>query len=382
MNKLFSLLENQLKEKEDKHLLREQHVFETGQNPVAIIDGKQYVLFSSSNYLSMGSNEQLFIQAAEQAKSFGLGSGGSRLTTGTSLLHVLCEEKLAEFVGTEAATLFSSGYMANIGVLSSICDSTWEIYSDEKNHASLIDGCRLSRGKIMVYKHLDYSDLERKLAQSSCEKKLIVTDGVFSMDGDVADVEKLVDLARRYNALSMVDDAHGFGVMGEGHGLCYGMDTYPDIYVGTLSKAVCCEGAFVAGSSLLKTYLFNNARSYIFSTSLSPFTLCSILQVIEEMQNNPRPLARLEQNVEYFHRRLLEEQIPTKGNTHIVPILIGDEQKTMEIAQQLRDRGYYVSGIRYPSVPKKEAILRITLMAQHDREEMDGLIEELAQLMK
>lgn len=363
-------------------LLRGQHIFQGGQDPKTLIDQEEYVLFSSSNYLSMGSRKDLFQKAAKEAEAFGLGSGGSRLTTGNSTLHLLCEEKLAKFVKREAAILFSSGYMANVGVISSICDKSWEIYSDEKNHASIIDGCCLSRAKIFVYGHLDYKELEKQLAASSCKKKLIVSDGVFSMDGDVAEVETLVSLANKYHALSMIDDAHGFGVLGDGHGICFNMEKKPDIYMGTLSKAICCEGAFVAGSLLLKNYLLNCARSYVFSTSLSPFVLCAVKNVLEELEKNKEPLHQLEENVKYFHEQLRKFHIPTKGQTHIVPIKIGSENRAMEIAEELKQKKYYVSGIRYPSVPKAEAILRITLMSNHTREQMWGLIQEIQKFFK
>ncbi|MDO5715241.1 MAG: aminotransferase class I/II-fold pyridoxal phosphate-dependent enzyme [Tissierellia bacterium] len=380
----FDYIEKDLRNLRQNHLIRKPRIFNSAQLPRSIVDGKKVLLFSSGNYLSLCEDKELMTKAFEKALDYGMGSGGSRLTTGSCHLHQKLEDEICEFLNYRACLLFSSGYMANIGVLSSICDENTVIFSDQYNHASIIDGIRLSKGKTVVYRHLDYDDLEKKLAlYSQWEKKVLVSDGLFSMNGDLLNVNRFIQIGKRYKALTIVDDAHGFGALGHyGRGVCDLYEEKPDLLVGTFSKAIGVEGAFVATSSKIKQFLLHHARSYIFSTSLSPFSIASIGEVLHHIREDQEKLKKLAQNVKFLVGALREIGIFVEGKHHIIPILIGDEEKALQIGQKMLEMGIYVSVIRYPAVEYHRAILRITLMADHREEDLQQLVSCLKEMNK
>lgn len=380
MNNKFDFIESELLNLERNNLIRTQNKFSTAQQVKSIINGKEMTLFSSSNYLSMAEDKEIFKEAYEMTLEFGVGSGGSRLTTGNTTIHEALEDKISEFINYESTILFSSGYSANVGVISAIASKNSIIFSDEKNHASIIDGCRLSGSKIVVYKHNDMIDLENKLKEYSEEKKIIVSDGVFSMDADILKLDEFVNLGNKYKAISVVDDAHGFGVLGEnGKGIIehFNNEFYPDILIATLSKAIGSEGGFASTNSKIKKFLMHKARSYVFSTSLSPFIVAFSYCVINSLMKSNERVKKLKENIAYLVNELNKMGIEIDTKTPIIKILIGDEKKAMEISAKLNEAGIYIPAIRFPTVEKKKAILRITLMSNHSKEDIDNLIRNL-----
>ena len=311
--------------------------------------------------------------AADAALLWGAGSGGSRLTTGNTQLHEELEADLARFKGTEAALLFNTGYMANVGIISALCDGESVIFSDEYNHASIIDGARLSKGKIVVYKHNDMQDLETKITATPYRKGLIVSDAVFSMDGDIVDLPKLVALGQKYGLLTMIDEAHATGVIGAtGKGAVeyYGNTCAPDIIMGTLSKSLGAEGGFACSSKVIIEYLKNKARSFIFATSQAPATLAAAKEALTILMAEPQRAQALQRNAEYFINCLRKEGIQAQSPTAIIPIIIGDEGTSLKVAQELLEQGCLVPAIRYPTVAKGTARLRVALMSSHTEEEL------------
>lgn len=372
---------------EEKGLTRNLRSFSTGNESEVIMNGKKYLLFSSNNYLGLATDNRLKKKASEGIKQYGTGAGGSRLTTGNFVIHEQLEWEIAEFKEKEAAIVFSSGFLANIGVISSVMKEGDFIFSDAWNHASIIDGCRLSQAKTVVYEHADMVDLELKLRQSSGNgKKLIVTDGIFSMDGDIAPLPKIVALAKKYNAYIMVDDAHATGVLGSnGRGTAdyFGLKDEIDFTVGTLSKAIGAEGGFVASSLIAKKYLLNNARSFIFQTSLSPSAIAAAREGITIIQNEPKRRKQLLENARYIRLSLEESGFMVgQGNTPIISLLIGDAHKAMQFSEKLMDEGVFIPAIRPPTVPKGSSRLRITVMATHTIEQLNMVIRIIKKVGK
>ena len=379
-NAVMSYVESELTRLESEHLLRKQHVFSTPQLPVSLVDGRRMLLFSSSNYLSFG--EKKWKMPAWE--NLGAGSGGSRLTTGNSTAHERLEEKLRSFFGVPSAVLFSTGYTANVGVLSALGRKA-EIFSDEKNHASIIDGCRLARAKVTIYRHADMEDLETKLRASAAVQKILVSDGVFSMDGDILNLPAFLVLAKKYRAFTIVDDAHGLGVIGRtGKGIVehFGASAQPDILIGTLSKAMGSEGGFALSSSAVGTYLRNQARSYIFSTSLSPYCVTRAYEAFCAMEKSTAAHDKLVKNIRYMQAGLKKCGLPVGAETAILPVPIGSEEKAMEIAAALWAKGFYLTPIRFPAVAHGKAILRLTLMADHTKEQLDALLSALSHALR
>ena len=349
------------------------------------------LLLSSNSYLNMATEPRVKQAAADAALKWGAGSGGSRLTTGNFGLHRQLEKALAKFKGREAALLFNTGYTANVGIISALMDESSLIFSDEYNHASIIDGCRLSRAKIIVYRHNDMASLEEKLKANPTEKGLIVSDAVFSMDRDIVNLPEMVALGRKYGCLTMIDEAHATGVIGsKGHGteeyfIDKGYkkeDVMLDILMGTLSKALGAEGGFAAASQNIIDYLVNKARSFIFSTSQAPATLAAALEALNIVEAEPQHVASLQHNVEVFCNALTENGVPTKSETPIIPIVIGDEAKAMQVAAAVEEAGIMVPAIRYPTVAKGTARLRVALMADHTEEELTRAAKVIAEAMK
>ena len=379
--KKFAFMEAELERLSAENLYRKTRAFDSPQSRWVTLDGKRLLMLSSNSYLDY-CHDPAVIQAVQAAAvSHGTGTGGARLISGTSDLTDRLEQALSDYKGAESALVFNTGYMANVGVISAICDKTWTIFSDALNHASIIDGCRLSNAKIVVYRHNDMADLEEKIRANRPERGLIVSDGVFSMDGDIVDLPSLTAIADRYGLLSMIDEAHATGVIGKtGRGTAehFHMDHGADITVGTLSKAIGSEGGFVCGDRVLIEYLRNKARSFIFSTAMSPVTVVASLKAVEQMAADPGRTAQLQENVRYFCTRLGEQGIDAHSETAIIPIVIGDEKKALDAAAWLLEQGYFVSAIRYPTVEHGSARLRVTLMATHTKEELDNAAKAIA----
>ena len=379
------MLAEELAAKKARHLCREMHEIDSAQAAHVTVGGAEKLLLASNNYLGLVDHPRLKRAAQEAVERYGCGSGGSRLTTGTLPLHTKLEEELAAFKGTEAALLFDTGYMANVGILSALGQKGAVFFSDELNHASIIDGCRLSRAKAVVYHHSDMKDLEEKLAAHAQCPGVIVSDAVFSMDGDIADLPHILELARKYHVWSMVDEAHSTGVIGgSGRGICehFHLREKPDVLMGTLSKALASEGGYVCGSRLLINYLKNTARSFIFSTSQSPANLAAASEALHLLQEEPQRVARLQENVRVFCAALAEHGVEARSETAIVPLIVGEESLAVKIAKDLERQGVLVSAIRYPTVAKGAARLRVALAATHTEEELKSAAARIASCMR
>ena len=359
-----------------KGLYREMRTVEGEQDSSVVINGKKVLMFSSNNYLGLANHPGLKKASMDAALYYGTGSGGSRLISGSMEVHRTLERELALFKGTDGALLFSSGYHANVGAMSALAGEGDLILSDEFNHASIVDGCRLSRGEVRVYKHGDMNSLKEMLRRSSkFKQRLIVTDSVFSVDGDIAPLPDIVDLAEKYSALVMVDDAHGTGVLGKkGKGAIehFGLEGKVEIQMGTLGKALGSFGAYIAGSEDLIHYLVNKTRSLLYTTALPPSVCGSALAALKILGERPELVSELRNNASYFRKgmRDLGYPIPESG-TPILPLILRDPFVTMNMAQSLFDEGVYVQGIRPPTVPEGTSRLRITLLASHTREQLD-----------
>jgi 8-amino-7-oxononanoate synthase len=385
---LFSHLANELKDLEAAGLRRCRRVLESPQGVRIVVDGRECLSFCSNDYLGLASHPALIMAAQSAAARYGVGAGASSLVSGHSVLHHELETALAAFTGLPAALLFSTGYMANLGIVTVLAGRDDEIFADKLNHASLNDAVLLSRAKFTRYPHLDLVVLEKRLAASRARRKLVVTDAVFSMDGDIAPVPELLALCERYDALLVLDDAHGFGVLGRtGRGVLEHFSSpltpHPSriIYMATLGKAAGVFGAFVAGSVELTDYLVQRARSYIYTTATPPLlsaALSTSLRLIEEeawRRERLRELvAGLRQGLKLRRWRLMDSTTP------IQPVIIGANQETLAVSEALRQRGIWVPAIRPPTVPKGEARLRISLSAAHGMEDVEQLVAALNEL--
>ena len=337
-------------------------------------DGQSVLLMASNNYLGL-THHPLVLAAARDAVRFGAGSGGARLTTGGNHLALALERELAAFKGTEAACLFNTGYMANVGVLSALAQQDDIIFSDALNHASLIDGCRLSRARIVVYAHADVDDLARKLAQTPVEgQRFIITDGVFSMDGDIAPLPDLAALAEQYDACLLVDDAHAVGVLGtDGAGTAayFGLHGAVDVSIGTLSKSLGSEGGYAAASQAIVDHLVNTARSFIFSTAFSPATVAAALAALKVLRKEPSLVAHLRHKSDLFRAALREGGFEVdESPTPIIPLVVGRAETATQFSAKLLEVGILASAIRPPTVPEGTSRLRLSLSAAHTESEL------------
>jgi len=384
---LDHVLQDRLGELKRRGLYRYLRLISGRQTTVVTMEGKEVVLLSSNNYLDLANHPEVKRAAAEALESYGCGAGASRLISGTMELHARLEAKLAEFEGTEAALVFGSGYHANTGVIPALMGPGDIIFSDELNHASIIDGCRLARADTQVFRHRDTGHLEELLASAPTPgQRLIVTDSVFSMDGDVARLPEIAALARRYRAWVMVDEAHATGVFGpNGAGVVEetGLQGRIEIQMGTLGKALGSFGAYVAGSRVLIDWLINRARSFIYSTALPPPLLAAALAALHIVKNEPERRRRLWNNAAFLRQglsglgyRLGESESP------ILPVLIGDEEKTMALCAALLKHGVFAHGIRPPTVPEGTARLRVTPTATHTDEELERALRAFAEAGK
>ena len=377
---------DELKRIKENGLYRQMKYLQSPQQPYVKIAGKSYLMLSSNSYLGLCNDQRLKQAAMDAMEKYGVGSGGSRLTTGSYEVHKKLEDEIAAFKRAEAALLFNTGYMANVGAISSIAGKDWVIFSDRFNHASIVDGCRLSGAKIIIYEHCDASDLEKKAYSHRGRRALVVTDGLFSVDGDIAPLPEIVQVAKKYNMLLMVDDAHATGVLGEnGGGTAYyfGLQNEIDIQMGTFSKALASEGGFIAGNRGLIDYLANKARSFIFSTALAPATVAVSLRALEIVQAEPRLRQSLIANSAWFREKLREIGFEIMDfPTPIISIVLGPPDLTVNFSNRLMEKNIFVSAIRPPTVPQGTSRLRINLMATHTADDLAPVIDSMASIGK
>ncbi len=340
------------------------------------IDGKAKKLFCSNDYLGLADNPEIKKAFIEGVERYGVGAGASRLVSGTLTPHRELEERVREFKGAEAALVFNSGYNANLGLITALADRSAEIFSDRLNHASIVDACVLSRAKVKRYAHSDVDSLERLLKKSTARKKIIITEGVFSMDGDIARLREITGLLERYNVQLILDDAHAFGVLGQrGRGTLeyFGINENPLIVqMGTFGKAFGTFGAYVAGSKELIELLVSKARAFIYTTALPPAICAATIKAIDIVDENPSLVKGLNENARYMREGLKEAGMDIlQSATQIIPLLVGEAGRTMEISERLFEKGLFVQGIRPPTVPENTSRLRLTVSAAHSKEDMD-----------
>ena len=345
-----------------------------------LLDGREVISFASTNYLGLSTHPQVIKAASEAVQEYGTGASGSRLIAGNSHLHGLLESKIAAMLNTESALVFASGYLANTSTIPVLVGEEDLILSDERNHISLIEGCRLSKATKRIYRHCDPHHLKELLSESSnFRRRLIVTDGVFSMDGDFPPLAEICDIAETYDAMLLVDDVHGFGVLGQcGGGLVdyLGVGDRGIIQIGALSKAVGGVGAFVAGSQPLIDFLINRARGFIFTTALPPGTLAAASAAIDLIRSNFEPRQKLFANVHTLKTGLSEAGFQLLPNeTHILPLILGEAKTATQFADALLSEGVFAPAIRPPTVPTGTSRLRITPTASHTREELEETLE-------
>ncbi len=380
MDRLSSAVENM----RANNLYRTMKTIESSQGSHITMDGKDYLLMASNSYLDITKHPRMVEATINALKEYGAGSGGSRLTTGNTDLHDALEKKIADFKKRDKAIVFNTGYVANLAAISALMKDGGIIFSDELNHASIIDGCRLSRAKCVVYKHNDMLDLRNKIKANPCDFGLVVSDAVFSMDGDILNLPEFVNICRENNLLSMVDEAHSTGVIGKtGHGIeeHYNYTSKPDILMGTLSKSVGGEGGYIASNETVIDYLRNFARGFIFSTSLAPSTIASDIEGLSIIEDEPELVSKLQSNVKFFCNALKENGLDITSDTAIIPIVIGDEEKAINVSKNLMDNGIFISAIRYPTVAKGQARLRVALMASHTEDELKRAAKLISELV-
>jgi glycine C-acetyltransferase/8-amino-7-oxononanoate synthase len=369
-------IEARLEELEELGLARRTRLVSGPQGPRVVLDGKPVLLLCSNNYLGLADHPAVREAAADAAMRWGVGAGASRLVSGTMTIHRRLEERLAAFERRQAALLFGSGYHANAGVISALARRGDVVFSDELNHASIVDGCRLSRAEVFVYDHGDVEHLEWGLREANGRGALIVTDGVFSMDGDVAPLAELAELAQRYDVRLAVDEAHGTGALGPGgRGAVAeaGVEDGVDVIVGTLGKALGSYGAYVACDQRMAKLLVNAARSFVFSTAPSPPAVAAAQAALELLEAHPERVERVAANAATLRRALAAEGLPVAASgTQIVPLRIGDAGLTMSLCERLLEGGVFAQGIRPPTVPEGTSRLRFSVTAAHRRAELEA----------
>lgn len=380
-DQLISELRMEISELKRKGLFRETRILETEQAGKVKMDGKDVVMFSSNNYLGLASHQLVKKKAIEALENFGCGTASGPQTSGTTRLHEELSTRVASFTGCEAALIFNSCTSANVGLLTSITTDKDVILSDQYNHASIIDGCRLSRAETKVYAHNDMNALEKLLKESQDRRlRIIITDGVFSMEGDLAPLDRLVELGKRYDAVVIDDDSHGTGVLGKkGRGTpeYFGLEDQLDIQTSTFGKAMgAAAGGYVAGKKELIDYLFNRARSFIYTNALPPSVAATALAALEVVEEHPELRELLFENTGYFRKEIskLGYQV-LETPTPILPIMIGDSALALKMSKRLFEEGIFIKGFTFPTVPQGKARLRAQLSAAHSRENLDFSIE-------
>lgn len=383
MTRLDDALGPQLTTLDARHLRRTPRTFSGAPGPRVSLDGRDVIQFSSNDYLGLAADPRLGQAAAAAISRFGCGTGSSRLIGGTTELHAALEQALADLKMTAASLVFTSGYHANVGVVPALVGAGDVIFSDERNHASLIDGCRLSRARVHVYRHCDVEHLDQLLESvQGGGRRLVVTETVFSMDGDVAPLQELVETARRWEAWILVDEAHATGVFGSrGGGLVeeLGLASGVDVQIGTLGKALGSLGAFAAGSRTLIDWLTNAARTFIYTTGLSPPAVAAAREAVRIVQQEPERRQRLWDNVALIRSQLAELGFRIgPGPSPIIPLFVGDAGQAVGLSEGLLERGVFVPAIRPPTVPAGTARLRIVPMATHSRDDVEEAMEAFA----
>lgn len=373
------MFDERLRQLAAQHLLRRLRLVESEPGAIVSIEGRAVILMASNNYLGLATHPALKKAAIATTERFGVGAGASRLVSGTLPPHAQLETELARFKGTESSLVFSSGYLANIGLIPALIGEGGLILADRLCHASLIDGCRLSGADLRVYRHRNLAHLESLLARRSARREtLIVTDGVFSMDGDLAPLPELIALAERHDARVLVDDAHGTGIMGAyGRGTLehFGVESRLPFHMGTLGKALGTSGAYVVGSADFISYLVNTARSFIYTTAPPPASAAASLAALDLVRTEPERRARLWSHRHYFYDGLTELGFRTTDTrSPIIPVLIGDPQRALAMADRLLQLGVFAPAIRPPTVPRETSRIRTTVTAEHTREQLDTVL--------
>jgi 8-amino-7-oxononanoate synthase len=378
----FTELKRELDERALSGLLRKRQVMQGPQSPYRVVGKRSYLAFCSNDYLGLANHPRLLAALQQGAAQYGVGSGAAHLVNGHSAAHHRLEEELAAFVNKPAVLLFSTGYMANLGTVQALVGKGDTIFADKLNHASLNDAMLLSRAAVKRYRHGDMSQLEHLLGQTSSGRKLVITDAVFSMEGDIAPLPQLLALCEKYDAWLYADDAHGFGVLGEqGRGSLFGSPSPRIIYMATLGKAAGVFGAFVAAEPVVVDTLVNHARSYVYTTATPPALSCVVSESLKLIAQGDGLRAHLRGLIMQLRNGL--EDLPWKlmpSDTAIQPLQIGDNEAVMALSEGLRERGILVVAIRPPTVPQGTARLRITLSAAHSTENVASLIEALHEL--
>ncbi len=389
----LSYLSDQLNELKDKGTYFRLRVLEDEQAPECTFDGKLVINLASNNYLGLTTHPRLREAALQATRQYGVGSGAVRTIAGTMKIHMELEEKIARFKNVEASVVFQSGFAANSGTVSAVLGKEDFIVSDELNHASIIDGARLSKAKILVFRHKDVAHAEEQLKSVSSQpgRKLLITDGVFSMDGDIAPLPGLCDLAEKYGAIMMVDDAHASGVLGKnGRGTIdhFAMHGRVDIQVGTLSKAIGALGGYVCGTRDLIEFLYHRGRPFLFSTSHPPSVAATCIAAFEVLEQEPERIEKLWENTRYFKQELgnlgfdIGGRNTPRSETPITPIIVGEGRLAMEFSRELFKEGVMATGIAFPTVPEGKARIRTIMSATHTRAELDKALEVLGRVGK
>ncbi|MCW3112677.1 MAG: 8-amino-7-oxononanoate synthase [Segetibacter sp.] len=381
-------LHKKIEQFKDAALIKQQGIYpyfrviQCGQDTEVMLNGKRVLMFGSNSYLGLTNHPKIEEAAKKAIDKYGTGCAGSRFLNGTLDIHIELEHKLAKYVNKESALLFSTGFQVNLGVLSCVTGRTDYLILDEYDHASIIDGCRLSFSRTIKYRHNDMGDLEQKLAALPSEAiKLIVVDGIFSMEGDFVKLPEIVDIAEKYGANIMVDDAHSLGVIGEnGSGTAshFGVTDKVDLIGGTFSKSLASLGGFVAGDEVIIDYLKHKARSLIFSASMTPASVASVLAALEIIQAEPERIEQLWANTRYAKQLLLEEGFelgPTESP--IIPVYVRDNHKTFMLTKMLQEEGIFVNPVVSPAVPSDASLIRFSLMATHTFSQIEEAVEKL-----
>lgn len=378
---LTMYLEKELDQLKEKGLYNTIDILESENGACIIVDGKKMINLASNNYLGFANREELKKACIEATETYGVGAGAVRTINGSLKIHQQLEEKIAEFKGTEAAIAFQSGFNCNMSAISAVMTKEDAILSDELNHASIIDGCRLSGAKIIRIKHQDMKDLEKKAKEAIESKKykkiMYITDGVFSMDGDIARLPEIIPIVEKYGLITYVDDAHGSGVTGKGAGTVkhFGLSDKIDMQMGTLSKAIGVVGGYVAGSKTLIDWLKARSRPFLFSTSLTPGAAAAALASITLMQEHPELVEKIWENANYFKEELKKVGYNIgMSETPITPVILGDEKVTQTFSKKLIEHGIYAKPIVYPTVPLGTGRIRNMPTAEHTREMLDEAV--------
>ena len=389
----LSYLTDQLNDLKQRGTHFKLRVLEDEQAPVCTFDGKKVINLASNNYLGLTTHPKLREAALDATKKYGVGSGAVRTIAGTMKIHMELEEKIARFKNVEACVVFQSGFTANAGTVSGILGKEDFIISDELNHASIIDGARLSRAKILVFRHKDVAHAEEQLASVKDQpgRKLLISDGVFSMDGDIGPLPGLCEVAEKYGAIMMVDDAHSSGVLGRnGRGTIdhFNVHGRVDVQVGTLSKAIGALGGYVCGSKDLIDYLYHRARPFLFSTSHPPSVAATCIAAFDVLEQEPERIEKLWDNTRYFKKELgslgfnIGGRNTPASETPITPVIVGEGRVAMEFSRELFKEGVMATGIAFPTVPEGKARIRTIMTATHTREELDQALETLKRVGK